>query len=188
MKKKLVDILVQIVPVMIGVYLGFIITNWSDSSKRKMQADQLIENILGEVAANRTKIENSIAYHEMIRDSSRVMADPNTENVNNDFFKGTKLANLTHSAFDTGIQTGIINELPIQQIQLLNQIYTVQNAYDDYILIIMQGFLERDFSKEPEAIRSIARYLSVTMTDIVYQEQSLLSLYEKMEVEFGDTK
>ncbi|HAA12272.1 MAG TPA: hypothetical protein DCE41_11455 [Cytophagales bacterium] len=188
MKKKLVDLLLQIIPVMIGVYLGFLVSNWSDRAKSNQQADLLVSNILQEVITNREKIERTIDYHEMVRDSSQYYAHSDITDVRTDFFKGTKLANLTHSAYDTGIQTGIINGLSIEQIQLLNQLYTVQETYNDYVLIMMQGFLSKEFSKETDDAKSIARFLSVTMTDIVYQEQALISLYQKVELALTESK
>ena len=41
MKKKIGEILLQIIPVMIGVYLGFVLSNWSETNKTKSQTELL---------------------------------------------------------------------------------------------------------------------------------------------------
>jgi len=37
---------------MIGVYLGFVISNWQDSQKRKTQSQILVDNIQMEIETN----------------------------------------------------------------------------------------------------------------------------------------
>ncbi len=180
MKKKIGDILLQIIPVMIGVYLGFVITNWADANKRKKESAKMIENILSEIATNKQKIEAVAGYHVMVRDSSRHYAYAQSEIKKPTFFQGTRVLPLTSSAYNTGIQTGIINELPLDQIQVLNQLYTFQDGYNDYSNIMMSGLVSKRFSDKEEDIRDIAMYLSLTMTDVVFKERDLLREYEKV--------
>ncbi|MEM8896342.1 MAG: hypothetical protein AAGC88_17315 [Bacteroidota bacterium] len=177
MKKKIGEILLQIIPVMIGVYLGFVMSSWADTNKRKKESAKMVENIISEIASNQKKIEAVVEYHMMIRDSSRHYAY-NTDKIGNpQFFQGTRIIPLTNSAFETGIQTGIINELSLEQIQALNQLYTYQNEYNNFSNILMSGLINKKLSDKEEHIRDIALYLAPTMTDVVIKEEGLLKEY-----------
>lgn len=71
MKKKIGYLLLEIIPVMIGVFLGFLISNWAEGRKKTSQTEMPRKNIVGEIKDNMAKIYDVIGYHEMLRDSSR---------------------------------------------------------------------------------------------------------------------
>ncbi|MCR9182520.1 MAG: hypothetical protein NXH73_06310 [Flavobacteriaceae bacterium] len=179
MKRKLGDIILQIIPVMIGVYLGFVISNWQDNQKRSTQSQILVDNISLEIETNKRIIEGVIEYHKMLRDSSRYYANLDIYNKKPTFFQGTRTQQLSSSAYSTGIQTGIINELPLKKIQTLNNLYNFQDYSNEFGKMLMNGLINMDFSDTSEGIKKIASFLSITMTDIVIQEQHLLELYEE---------
>ena len=180
-KKKIGEIIIQIIPVMIGVYLGFLVSDRADIKKRKNQSMILVENILSEMAANSQKIAGVKDYHIMVMDSSQFYSNPNNKIKRKRlFFQGIRMSALTSSAYNTGIQTGILNELPLKKIQALNELYTQQDSYNDYANMILDGFLNKDFSNNEEALRKIIQFLSMTMTDVVYKEKSLSEAYESV--------
>jgi len=183
MKKKIVELLFQIIPVMIGVYLGFVVSNLSEDNKKKNQSKVLIENLLAEINVNESQLKAVIEYHKMLRDSSQFYANPNHKFRNINFFKGTRVMKLTNSAYNTGIQTGIVNELPLDQIQRINNLYTFQNEYNEFGSLMMASLINKDFADNEESIRKIIRFLSITMTDIVIKESDLLKGYEKIKTD-----
>ncbi len=180
MKKKIGDILLQIIPVMIGVYLGFVVSNRADTSNRKVQTDIFMSTLLSEMESNKQKVESVVAYHEMVRDSSQYYSNPQVKAIRPGFFKGTRTLKLSNSAYHTGLQTGIINALSISQIQAINQLYTTQNDYNEYSNMLLAGLINRDFSDNEESMKAIARYLAITMTDVVIKERDLLKGYTNL--------
>ncbi|MFC2187000.1 hypothetical protein ACFCT7_06735 [Fulvivirgaceae bacterium LMO-SS25] len=94
MKRKIGDIFIQIIPVMIGVYLGFVVSNLADFRKRN------------------------------------------------------------------------------------NQLYTLQNDYNDYGNMMLSGLLNMDLNNTPESMRKVAQFLGITMTDVLIKEQDLLDGYD----------
>lgn len=84
---------------------------------------------------------------------------------------------LANSAFHTGIQTGIINELPIETIQSLNAVYTFQDDFNEFGNMIMSELITKDRVNDEER-RKIARFLALTMTDVVIQEKELIEQYD----------
>ncbi|MBR9920255.1 MAG: hypothetical protein GYB31_05390 [Bacteroidetes bacterium] len=178
MKKTIGSLLLQIIPVMIGVYLGFVVSNWGENREREKQKQILSQTIQEELKSNQSKIEAVLEYHIMLRDSARSNTQASLKG-RPDYFKGTRLANLTSSAYETGMQTGIINEMPLDQLQELNQVYTVQEFYQEFSNILMSGLMTMDFTENNENFRKINNFLAVSMTDIVIQERQLLEHYSR---------
>lgn len=181
MKKKIGDVILQIIPVMIGVYLGFVVSNWSEINKTKSQTELLRNNIVAEIKSNKTKITDVLEYHTMIRDSSRFYQNKEIDiKEMPSFFKGTRTITLISSAFDTGIQTGLINNLKFEEIQAINNIYTMQSAYKDFNNLILSGLVTIDFQENDKGIRKFYGYLAISMTDVVIQENYLLQYYDEL--------
>lgn len=179
MKKKILDILIQIIPVMIGVYLGFVVTNWGEAQKKKSQTKIFLENVRIEMESNRQKLESVIDYHEMLRDSSRIYGRKRLAEVPN-YFQGIRVQSLVESAYTTGNQTGIINELGLNNIQRLNQLYTSQGEYNEMIKMLLNSLITMDFSENEMAMKQILRFLSITMTDLVIKEEQLINEYTRV--------
>lgn len=180
MKKKIGELLFQIIPVMIGVYLGFVASNWSDNNQKKHQSKVLIDNLFSEINTNEKQLKALIDYHTMLRDSSRFYSNPENELRNLNYFEGTRVFKLASSAYNAGIQTGAINELPIDKIEALNRLYTNQNEYNEFGNLMMATLISKDFSDNEDDIRAIARFLSLTMTDIVIKEDGLIEGYNQI--------
>lgn len=183
MKKKIGELIFQIIPVMIGVYLGFVASNWSQSNQRKSESKIMVSNILSEIESNQKRLENAIDYHTILRDSSRFYSNTiGGLKSRPQYFRGTRLTKLANSAYMTGTQTGIINELPLEKIQRLNNLYTFQDDYNEFGTLIMSSLINKDFSGKGEGLNEIVRFLSVTMTDIVIKESDLIEGYNATRV------
>lgn len=97
------------------------------------------------------------------------------------FFKGTRTVILTNSAFDTGIQTGLINGLKFEEIQAINNVYTLQSAYKDFSNLLLSGLINTiSFQENDFETRNFYGFLAVTMTDVVIQEQKLMQDYDDL--------
>ena len=49
---KLFELLFQIIPVMIGVFLGFLVNDWREQKQSEEQATVFIENVVEEIKSN----------------------------------------------------------------------------------------------------------------------------------------
>ena len=123
MKNKITDLIIQIISVMIGVYLGFVVSNWSESQKMIKKSESFLNNIVIEIKSNKKRLEGIIDYHVMLKDSSRYyLSGDETTSIEEStaFFKGLQTSTLVESAYKTGVQTGIVSELELNIIQNLN--------------------------------------------------------------------
>ena len=175
MKNKTGDLFIQIISVTIGVFLGFAISNWSESKKETQKFNSIIKNLTSEIQSNKTKIEEVIEYHQMLRDSSSFYLNKKElTNFKPNFFKGVNTLSFDNSVYQTAIQTGLFNDLNIQKSQAINNIYTKQRAYEEFSNLLLSGLISMDFEPNEKSSRRIAIYLSISMTDIVYKESQLL--------------
>lgn len=180
MKKRLLELFWQIIPVMIGVYLGFMISNWSENRRDRSDSEKLRKNLRIEIESNRNIINDRLTYHIMLRDSARALSRSQSDNPSFRFFEGTKIKSLAQGVFDSGAQTGLMNNLPLETIARLNKMYTFQQEYNEYGFLILNGMINMELSTEVEALKKIGNFLAITMTDIVISEQELLNGYEKL--------
>lgn len=180
MKSKIGDLLIQIISVMIGVFLGFAISNWSEGNRESEKFRSLITNIRAEIMENQKKVENVLDYHKALRDSCKLyIENRNVGQIDQSSFKGINTVMLLNSAYQTGIQTGLFNNMNLEQIQSVNEIYTRQRAYEDYANLMISSLLTMDLGNDKDSIDRIAMFLSVSMTDVVIKELQLLESYRQ---------
>jgi len=102
------------------------------------KTDTLSENIRTEIQNNHDRIAKVIEYHELLRDSSRYYLKVKRHKLPK-MFRGINVLILSRSAFETGVQTGLVNEYAVEKIQELNKIYTFQKAYNDFGNILLSS-------------------------------------------------
>jgi flagellar biosynthesis GTPase FlhF len=174
MRARIVDIIVQIIPVMIGVFLAFLVSDCSEETRIRQKRDQMVEMLTTEVSENKKKIEQVIDYHKMLLDSTSYYAQPSRKLVGKpNFFKGVRTITLSHGAYQSALQTGLISELDLEQIQMINELYQSQEAYNNYNNMILEGLVTQDFVNPNQRDR-VLRFLSVAMYDVVVKERDLL--------------
>lgn len=179
MKAKTADLIIQIISVTLGVFLGVVISNWSENQKENEKRDLLIQNVISEIESNKQKINRVIDYHRIVRDSSRhFLQQKALTQLKPTFFRGVNPLTFTNSAYETGIQTGLFNNMPLEKTQAINEVYTQQRAYEDFTNLMLAGLVNLDFTENEEAVRKIASYLAISMTDIVFKEELLLDSME----------
>ena len=172
-KRRIEELLFQIIPVMVGVFLGYLVSDWAESSKNDQQISSFKTNLIAELEYNKSLVGNVFEYHKMLRDSSRVYSSK-TPTKPPRFFRGIRLFPLMDSAYETGLQTGLINGLSLEEIQEVNKVYTLQEFYNGNQKIVMTGLVTIDLVKERQRA---AQFLSITLTDVVLRERELTEAY-----------
>lgn len=184
-KFSLIDLVFQIIPVMIGVFLAFLVSNWAAKSRSKSKIITFEKNINAEIHSNRENVKSVLDYHFMLRDSSTYYYQNKISNNKTQFFEGIRTQTLNNSVFETGIQTGLLNELTFEQIQLINKVYTLQENYNDYATLMLSGLITMDFDENENEQNKIFRFLSVSMIDILIKENELIAEYDKLLTELN---
>ena len=179
MKNRTGDLLIQIISVTVGVFLGFVISSWSENKRETRKHNIILEAIEAEIQANRDKVKDVIDYHVLVRDSSRhYLTKVNSGNNDLSYFKGINTITFENSAYQTGIQSGLFGTNNLKKIQAINDIYTKQRSYEDFTILMLSGLISMDFEETEKSTRKITTFLSIGMTDVVIKEQDLLKSYD----------
>ena len=182
MKKIVTNILSQIVPIMIGVYLGFAMNNFGENRKLKNQSNTYKEMLKNEISENLGAIENVNSYHlQLAKDFSEILKDEKIEEKFGTMnFKGFRPGFVNNSAYDTGIQTGIIQEFDLELIQSLNKLYTLQGKYNRFNENMINSFLSNKFPETEREIKSLLILSSMSMNDVLTFEKELSKFYKQL--------
>lgn len=182
MKKTILKILAQILPVMLGVYLGFALNNYGERRSMRKKVDTYQHMLQNEIKDNLKQVKRVLPYHDTL--ALRVQDLLNSEDIKKEFenfrFTGLRPGMVHKSAFDTGIQTGVLQEFDLDLIQRLNRLYAFQDSYEKYNLTMMSTFLSKDFPEEKKQIKSLFTALSMNMHDVINFENQLAASYEKV--------
>lgn len=182
MKKTIGSILSQIIPIMIGVYLGFAMNNYGENRKLKKQADTYKKMLTTEITENLEGIEHVREYHIQLKDEFKALSQ--SEQIVEDFekvnFKGFRPGFVSNSAYNTGIQTGIIQEFDLKIIQALNKLYTLQGKYSRFNEDMINSFLSNKFPETASEMKSLAISSTMSMNDVLIYEKELIEFYTQL--------
>ena len=182
MKKIVVSILSQVIPIMIGVYLGFAMNNLGERQKLKKQSNTYKEMLKNEISENLKAIDSVSPYHKEITEKfSKMLKSTNIEEKFGAMkFNGFKPGFVNDSAYNTGIQTGIIQEFDLKLIQSLNKLYTLQGKYNRFNENMINAFLSNKFPETESEIKSLLRLSLMSMNDVVSYEGELKMFYKNL--------
>lgn len=179
--KKIVDNIVhQIIPIMIGVYLGFALNNFGESRKLAKQKTVFTKMLFNEVKDNRREVAEKDVYHLKlkqdfieIRESEDVKAAMKAYRMT-----GLRPGLVSSSAYDTGIQTGIIQEFDLTLIQLLNRLYNYQNKYNSYNENMVNSLFSNGFPETEKEIKDMLTMTIMSLNDVESFERELQDFYQ----------
>ena len=174
MKKNLGKILLDLIPVAIGVYIGIFVSNWNEEKQKKALTADMLDRIEREINLNQKRISDVQNYHIMVRDT--------VQKINIDayeshaavfrFWRGFQMPRLHSSAFETAYQSGVTPYIDADLLERLNTLYTQQESYNDFSRTAGQGLYNIDFSSD-DVTRRMLVFVSMIMSDIFFFEQGL---------------
>lgn len=182
MKKLLTDTLIQMIPVMLGVYLGFALNNFGEAQKLKKQAGTYQEMLKNEIGENLAELERVNPYHlELKQDFAEILASNDIKKAfRSKSMQGIRPGLVNKSAYNTGIQTGIIQQFDLDVIQNVNKLYTLQDQYDAFNETIISSFIAQKFPETEAEIRNALIIMSMNMNDVLNFERELTESYAEI--------
>ena len=170
------------VPVMLGVYLAFALNNFGETRKQKKQTETFKKMLVNEIERNLEEVERVWPYHESLSIDFDTLF--NSENFSESFkqyqFRGLRTGLVNNSAYNTGIQTGIIQGLELELIQEINRLYTHQESYDEYNKSVINSFMGRDFPESEDKMIALLRSMDMSLNDILNYEDNLIVNYKEI--------
>ena len=165
--------------VVLGVILGFLITEWQADSARRADAQHALASILEEIAANRESVAAARAYHDEkmdVLDASSANTPPDVRAFNRGFVSP---AQVSAAAWTTAGETGALSNLPFDQVLALGRIYSQQAAYLQQQATVSTVIYSELFERGATGILQNANGLRAILATFSYREQQLEDAYTK---------
>lgn len=179
--------LLQIIPVMIGVFLGLWANNWSEDRKQIKMETQVLQRIKQDIESNKKQLENVIDYHRSLSDSVKVIMEKGDFEIlqktrleigrDNPYsiWEGTRTGRLRDAGYQTAIVTGVLAELDFEMVSLLSEIHQDELNYANMSNNYLQTAINMDV--ETRLIDQIL-FVNSFSIDITYVEEDLIRLYD----------
>jgi hypothetical protein len=185
-KRFLVNQLNQFIPVVLGVYIGILASNWNENRVRRAEQQEYIENLKLEIQANKLKIEETIDYQEAILKSSRqVRKELDQKTLETTFWttghwnlipgwEGLKIPSLENAVHQSGIMTNSFSEMEFPIIHTISRSYNHQENYEMLAQrLILDNLSQMDNQvKTAEALNKLEWW-----QDIVFLGNELIAQY-----------
>ncbi|WP_299519193.1 DUF6090 family protein [Winogradskyella sp.] len=170
----------EIILVIIGILIALQINNWNDRIKAKEAQVQILKSIKKEIQVNKNQIKNVFPYHNIIRDTLRILdiETLKTSGVNPlGFWKGHQIFRLRTASFQTALQSGVMKDISLELSESLNNLYTSIQFYNDLSQSVGNGIYGINLTTE-EGILQMINFVRMIMEDVNYSESQLLSDFD----------
>jgi len=180
-KASLGQIVLEVFSIMLGVYLGLLVTQWSERQKEGKEKEQTRLSLIEEMQTNRERLGKVLDYHQMLRDSTWHIYNNRAKLTERPtFFRGLQVSSLPDGAYQTAILSESINLFSQKDIRAITDLYSFQRDYNEFAKLALSGLITQDIMRE-DNILQLARYIGITMTDICGMEKNLIKSYELVE-------
>jgi hypothetical protein len=164
--------------VVLGVLLGFLITEWQADQSRKADADHALASIIEEIGANRDAIIAARDYHaehiNLIEQSVSTNKPLDVRSFPRGFIAPAQTAN---AAWTSASETGALSHLPFDKVLSLSRVYSQQAAYQQQQATVATVLYTNLFEGGAEGIVRQATGLRALISAFHHREQQLERAY-----------
>lgn len=180
-KKDLWYLFLQIIPVMVGVYLGFWLSERGEQKHLDEKVNKLETLLISEIESNKDEVTKKLSYHETLIDSLRYIMSADTKDeryqrFNNYTLRGLQPPSLKDAAYHSAIQTGLVTNFELEEVALLNEINTEQESLEKYADAVLSALLANGTFGRAGFEEMIGGML-MNLNDITAYENRLLNYY-----------
>ena len=182
--RRFVNLLLEVVPVTVGVFLALWANNWHEDREHRAQAKAALRNFVGEMEANLQATQRYRAYHETLaRELAQFLRSkepPSEDRFSKEVhFEGVRPVIYEHTAWDLALATQALSYLKPDLAFDISKVYTEQNAFQT----LENSFLASAFtpaSMSSDNPKGLATAMLVYLSDINQLEPAIISRYEKV--------
>ncbi len=164
--------------VVLGVLLGFLITEWQADQSRKAEAGLALASIVEEITANRDAVIAARTYHADHIAIIDTAAEARTPLDIRDFPRGfIAPAQTSNAAWTSASETGALAYMPFERVLALSRIYSQQAAYQQQQATVSTVIYTELFEAGAEGIVRQSNGLRAFLATFLYREQQLEKAY-----------
>ena len=182
--RTFVNLLLDVVPVTVGVFLALWANNWHEDREHQALAEATLRNFVGEMEANLQATQRYRPYHEslarelvqFLRSKDPPSEDRFTKEVH---FEGVRPVIYEHTAWDLALATQALSYLKPDLAFDISKVYTQQNAFQT----LENSFLASAFtpaSMSSDNPKGLATAMLIYLSDVNQLEPAIVSLHEKV--------
>ena len=168
----------QAVLVVLGVMLGFAVTEWQANARERDEAQHALTGIIEEIGANRTAVVEARAYHEQ---KLAEMGEAQKTNAKLDFRMFQRgfvaPAQVSSAAWTSASEVGALAHLPFDEVLSLSKVYAQQSAYMQQQVTVGGVIYNEIFARGTDGMLDHAAGLRSIISTFQYREQQLEAAY-----------
>ena len=182
--KSFLNLLLEVVPVTVGVFLALWANNWHEDRDHRAQAQAALRNFVGEMETNLQATQRYRPYHEALAGELvqflRSKEPPSEDRFSKEVhFEGVRPVIYEHTAWDLALATQALSYLKPDLAFDISKVYTQQNAFQT----LENSFLASAFtpaSMSSDNVKGLATAMVIYLADVNQLEPAMVSLYEKV--------
>jgi hypothetical protein len=184
-RKSFGSLLLELVMIGIGVFLGASAEQWRDSRHQETLARASLQNFRHEIANNRAQIAAVRVYHDSL--GNNTLAFLNTEGPRGlrEFMQSVRYHGMTppeleHTAWDLALATQALSDIDPTLAFAISHVYSIQQSF----VLMQTSFMGNALTPTTFANVANATPLAIAMSsyleDVNIQEPRLIHLYDKL--------
>lgn len=187
-KDHLLGLLNQFIPVVLGVYVGILASNWNDKRVQKAEQKEFIENLKQEIGANKAELEKAVAYQkEILQAARKVRQDLDREVLESEFWnaghfklipgwQGLNIPRLENSVHTSGIMINAMAGMEFRNINSISRTYNHQEDYKRYA----QRLIFDNLTQLENQVRTVEVFNKLEVwQDVIYMGEELVEQYQQ---------
>jgi len=182
--KSFLNLLLEVVPVTVGVFLALWANNWHEDREHRAQAQAALRNFVGEMETNLQATQRYRPYHEALAGELvqflRSKEPPSEDRFSKEVhFEGVRPVIYEHTAWDLALATQALSYLKPDLAFDISKVYTQQNAFQT----LENSFLASAFtpaSMSSDNVKGLATAMVIYLADVNQLEPAMVSPYEKV--------
>ena len=182
--KSILELLIEVVLVGVGVFLGLLANQWHEDRQHRELADATLRYFHEEIVVNKQAIEKVRPYHVAL---SRELGTflkaegPRTTEVFRSavHFRGVEPVELERTAWDLALATQSFSYLPPKLAYAISRVYTRQQAFQT----LQNGFLQAVLAPTTfgaSDVTGLATSMDMYLLDVNIKEPQLIALYDQL--------
>ena len=174
------------IPVLLGVYLAIAAGNCNEQRQLQQSLTKIEQAMLSEIATNRKFVEHSLQQHLDLRDTLQAyqtrLSIESARTISlyelMGGFNGIQIAPLRHAAYQTGLSSGMLQEMEVDRLMMISNLYISQ----EYYLGLGESYLNRAIAMPADvSAYEGGTFLSFLVNDAIPAEQNLLYFMNEVE-------
>ena len=182
--KSVLQLLIEVILVALGVFLGLLANQWHDDQQHRELANTTLRYFQEEIVANRQAIEKVKAYHtDLSREVGAFLQAEGPKTMqrfqSEVHFRGVEPVVFERTSWDLALATQSFSYLPPKLSYAISQVYTRQQAFQTLQNVFLQAVLAPT-AFGTQDMTGLATSMNLYLLDVNIQEPQLIALYDQL--------